>query len=168
MVLPARREGRTGAPRPNHVRKQPTKPIRRLATTEEEKIKETLIGKQITRIEQKDDFTVEVTLDDGATLTLTGNEGGCGCGNGDWTVRELLSDSEKPFGRVMNAWVDDQVRADEEFGEISGPITVFIMVEGREYPLVEFDGYDNGWYGHGFYANVTRITSPDQTYTITL
>ena len=136
--------------------------------TQEDEIKETLIGKQITHIEQKDDFQVEVTLDDGVILTLTGNEGGCCCGNGDWTVSELLSDSEKPSGRVMNAWVDDRIGADEEMGEISGPITVFIMVEGREYPLVEFDGYDNGWYGHGFYANVTRITSPDHTCAITL
>ena len=136
--------------------------------TQEEEIKETLIGKQITRIEQKDDFTVEVTLDDGVILTLAGNEGGCCCGNGDWAITELLSDSEKPSGRVMNAWVDDQIGADEELGEISGPITVFIMVEGREYPLVEFDGYDNGWYGQGFYANVTRIMSPDHTCTITL
>nr|DAN94548.1 MAG TPA: hypothetical protein [Caudoviricetes sp.] len=136
--------------------------------TREEKIKETLISKQITRIEQKDDFTVEVTLDDGVILTLTGNEGGCCCRNGDWTISELLSDSEKPSGRVMNAWVDDQIGADQEIGEISGPITVFIMAEGREYPLVEFNGYDNGWYGHGFYANVTRITSPDHQCTITL
>ena len=136
--------------------------------TQEEKIKETLISKQITHIEQKDDFTVEVTLDDGVILTLAGNEGGCYCGNGDWIITELLSDSGKPSGRIMNAWVDDQIRADEEFGEITGPITVFIMVEGREYPLVEFDGFDNGWYGHGFYANVTRIMSPDHTCTITL
>lgn len=136
--------------------------------TQEDEIKETLIGKQITRIEQKDDFTVEVTLDDGVILTLAGNEGGCCCGNGYWTIRELLSDSEKPSGRIMNAWVDDQIGADEEMGEISGPIRVFVMVEGREYPLVEFDGYDNGWYGHGFYANVTRITSPDRQCTITL
>lgn len=136
--------------------------------TQEERIKETLIGKQITRIEQKDDFTVEVTLDDGAILTLTGNEGGCCCGNGDWVISELLPDSAKPSGRIMNAWVDDQVRADEDLGEITGPITVFIMVEGREYPLVEFDGFDNGWYGHGFYATVTQIMSPDRTCTITL
>lgn len=136
--------------------------------TREEKIKETLISKQITRIEQKDDFTVEVTLDDGAILTLAGNEGGCCCGNGDWGIVELLTDSEKPSGRVMNAWVDDRIDADEDLGEIWGPITVFIMVEGREYPLVEFNGFDNGLYGHGFYANVTRITSPDHTCTITL
>nr|DAV25713.1 MAG TPA: hypothetical protein [Caudoviricetes sp.] len=136
--------------------------------SQEEKIKETLISKQVTRIEQKDDFTVEVTLDDGVILTLTGNEGGCCCGNGDWTISEILSDSEKPSGRIMNAWVDDQIRSDEEMDEICGPIRVFIMVEGREYPLVEFNGYDNGWYGHGFHANVTRITSPDHTCTITL
>lgn len=136
--------------------------------TQEDEIKETLIGKQITHIEQKDDFTVEVTLDDGVILTLAGNEGGCGCGNGDWVISELLSDSGKPSGRVMNAWVDDRIGADEEMGEISGPVTVFIMVEGREYPLVEFSGFDNGWYGHGFYADVTRITSPDHQCTITL
>ena len=136
--------------------------------TQEEKIKETLIGKQITRIEQKDAFTVEVTLDDGVILTLAGNEGGCCCGNGDWTISKLLADSEKPTGRIMNAWVDDQTGVDEEMDEIYGPIRVFIMVEGREYPLVEFDGYDNGWYGHGFYASVTRITQPDHSCTITL
>lgn len=136
--------------------------------TQEEKIKETLIGKQVTRIEQKDDFTVEVTLDDGVILTLTGNEGGCCCGSGDWTITELLSDSEKPSGRIMNAWVDDQIEESEVYGNLQGPITVFIMAEGREYPLVEFDGYDNGWYGHGFYASVTRITSPDHQCTITL
>jgi hypothetical protein len=135
--------------------------------SQEEKIKETLISKQITHVEQKDDFTVEVTLEDGVIPTLTGNEGGCCCRSGDWKIVELLSDSEKPSGRVMNARVDDQIGADEEMGGISGPITVFIMVEGREYPLVEFDGYDSGWYGHGFHANVTRITSPDHTCTIT-
>lgn len=136
--------------------------------TQEEKIKETLIGKQITHIEQKDDFQLEVTLDDGVILTLTGNEGGCSCGNGDWTITKLLSDSEKPSARIMNARVDDSIAVDEDYGEIFGPITVFIMAEGREYPLVEFNGYDNGWYGHGFYANVTRITSPDHQCTITL
>ena len=68
----------------------------------------------------------------------------------------------------MNAWVNDRIDMDEDLGEIWGPVTVFIVVEGREYPLVEFDGYDNGWYRQGFYANVTRITSPDHTCTITL
>ena len=135
---------------------------------QKEKIKETLIGKQVTHIEQKDDFTVEVTLDDGVILTLAGNEGGCCCVNGDWTISESLSDSEKPSGRIMNARVDDQIRSNEEMDEIYGPIRVFIMVEGREYPLAEFNGYDNGWYGQGFYVNVTRITSPDHTCTITL
>ena len=136
--------------------------------TQEEKIKETVIGKQVTRIEQKDGFTVEVTLDDGVILTLMGNEGGCCCGSGDWTITELLSDSEKPSGRIMNAWVDDQIEESEVGGGLQGPITAFIMAEGREYPLVEFDGYDNGCYGHGFYASVTRITSPDHQCTITL
>lgn len=136
--------------------------------TQEEKIKETLIGKQITRIEQKDAFTVEVTLDDGVILTLAGNEGGCCCGNGDWIISKLLSDSEKPSGRVMNAWVNDRIDMDEDLGEIWGPVTVFIVAEGRKYPLVEFTGQHNGWYGHGFYANVTRITSPDHQCTITL
>ena len=132
------------------------------------KIKETLIGKQITHIEQKDDFQVEVTLDDGVILTLTGNEGGCSCGNGDWTITKLLADSEKPSARIMNARVDDSITVNEDYGDIHGPITVFIMAEGREYPLVEFSGYDNGWYGHGFYCSVSRITSPDRTCTITL
>lgn len=136
--------------------------------SQEEKIRETLIGKQITRIEQKDDFTAEVTLDDGAILTLAGNKGGCCCGNGDWIISKLLSDSEKPSGRVMNAWVNDRTDMDEDLGEIWGPVTVFIVAEGRKYPLVEFTGHDNGWYGHGFYANVTQITSPDHQCTITL
>lgn len=129
--------------------------------TQEEKIKETLIGKQITRIEQKDDFTAEVTLDDGVILTLAGNEGGCCCGDGDWIITELLSDSEKPTGRVMNAWVNDRIDMDEDLGEIWGPVTVFIVAECRKYPLVEFTGHDNGWYGHGFYCRVSQIIPPE-------
>lgn len=127
-----------------------------------EKIKQTIITKRITRIEKKGDFQATVTLDGGTTLYLEGNEGGCGCGSGDWTLTKLLTNSEKPNGRIMNAWIDNQIKVDEEYGEIGGPITLFIMAEGREYPLVEFKGYDNGCYGQGFYCRVTRIILPEQ------
>lgn len=126
-----------------------------------DKIKEVVIGKQITSIEQKGPFKAVVTLDDGAILQLEGNEGGCCCGRGDWAITKLLANAEKPNGRIMNAWIDNQIKPDEDYDEISGPIRVFIMAEGTEYPLVEFDGYDDGWYGQGFYCRVTRIIPPE-------
>lgn len=125
------------------------------------KIKQTLIGKHITRIEKAGKFQATVTLDGGTTLHLEGNQGEC-CQNGDWAITKLLTNSEKPNGRIMNAWIDNQIKVDEERDEICGPISLFIMAEGREYPLVEFNGYDNGCYGKGFYCRVTRIIPPEQ------
>lgn len=125
-----------------------------------DKIKEVVIGKQITSIEQKGPFKAVVTLDDGAILQLEGNEGVC-CESGDWPIRNLLANMAKPKGRIMNAWIDNQIKEDEDFGEIRGPISLFIMAEGTEYPLVEFNGYDNGFYGQGFYCRVTRIIPPE-------
>lgn len=126
-----------------------------------EKIKEIIIGKQITNIQQEDDFKATVTLSDGVTLQVEGNEGLC-CESGDWPIRNLLANMAKPKGRIMNAWIDNQIKEDEDFGEIRGPISLFIMAEGTEYPLVEFNGYDNGCYGQGFYCRVTRIIPPEQ------
>ena len=125
-----------------------------------EKIKEIIIGKQITNIQQEDDFKATVTLSDGVTLQVEGNEGLC-CESGDWPIRNLLANMAKPKGRIMNAWIDNQIKEDEDFGEIRGPISLFIMAEGTEYPLVEFNGYDNGCYGQGFYCRVTRIIPPE-------
>lgn len=126
-----------------------------------EKIKEIIIGKQITNIQQEDDFKATVTLSDGVTLQVEGNEGLC-CESGDWPIRNLLANMAKPKGRIMNAWIDNQIKEDEDFGEIRGPISLFIMAEGTEYPLVEFNGYDNGCYGQGFYCRVTRIIPPEE------
>lgn len=126
-----------------------------------EKIKEIIIGKQITNIQQEDDFKATVTLSDGVTLQVEGNENVC-CESGDWPIRNLLANMAKPKGRIMNAWIDNQIKEDEDFGEIRGPISLFIMAEGTEYPLVEFNGYDNGCYGQGFYCRVTRIIPPEQ------
>ena len=126
-----------------------------------DKIKETVISKRITRIEKTGNFQAKVTLDDGAIVYLEGNQGGCCCGSGDWAITKLLTNGTKPCGRIMNAWIDNQIKADEDYDEISGPIRVFIMAEGREYPLVEFNGYDNGCYGQGFYCRVTRIIPPE-------
>lgn len=126
-----------------------------------DKIKEVIIGKQITSIEQKGTFKAVVTLDDGAILQLEGNEGCCCCGSGDWSIRNLLANMAKPKARIMNAWIDNQIKVGEVDGDLQGPITVFIMAEGREYPLVEFNGYDTGCYGHGFYCRVTRIIPPE-------
>ena len=127
-----------------------------------EKIKQTIIGKRITRIEKKGDFQATVTLDGGTMLYLEGNEGGCGCGNGDWAITKLLTNGTKPCGRIMNAWIDNQIKEDVYHCEIGGPITLFVMAEGCEYPLVEFNGYDNGCYGQGFYCRVTRVIPPEQ------
>lgn len=127
-----------------------------------EKIKETVISKRITRIEKTGNFQAKVTLDDGATLYLEGNQGGCCCGSGDWAITNLLTNGTKPCGRIMNAWIDNQIKVSEVDGDLQGPITVFIMAEGTEYPLVEFNGYDTGCYGQGFYCRVTRIIPPEQ------
>lgn len=125
------------------------------------KVKQAIIGKRIASIQQDDDFKATVTLDDGTLLQVEGNEGGCECANGDWPISNLLANMTRPKGRIMNAWIDNQITVDDHFMEIGGPITVFIMVEGEEYPLVEFTGYDNGWYGHGFYCRVSQIIPPE-------
>ena len=127
-----------------------------------EKIKEVIIGKQITSITPHGKFQATVTLSDGVTLQVEGNEGGCCCGSGDWAITNLLTNGTKPCGRIMNAWIDNQIKEDEDSGEIRGPISLFIMAEGTEYPLVEFNGYDTGCYGQGFYCRVTRIIPPEQ------
>lgn len=126
-------------------------------------IRKALIGRSIVNAVQLDDFKAVVTLDDGTRIELEGNEGGCCCRSGDWAITRLFKAGDAPATRIMNAHLDNQIKEDEEMGCLAGPIAIFVMMEGGEYPLVEFDGMDgSGCYGDGFWCHVTRVTPPEE------
>ena len=107
---------------------------------------DTFTGHKIVAVEQIDDFTATITLDDGTVVQVKGNMGSC-CSNGDFPITSIVE--SLPGGIITGASVvaKDADGFEEQF-------ILFVMVDNKKLPLVEFQGYDNGYYGSGFYLKV--------------
>ncbi len=113
----------------------------------DERLRELMIGKTIASVEQTDEQTGVVTLDDGTVLTLEGNEGCGGCSEGWYSLTHLTPAS----GVITN------VRSDVvEDGEYSERFRIFVVAADTETLVVSFDGGDNGYYGRGWWLTVGR------------
>lgn len=101
----------------------------------------------------KGEFDGTMTLDDGTVLEFEGNKGCC-CRSGNFTIMQAFKRGA-PEARITSArTATSQVKVDE--WEDNDLYTVFVMVEGREYPLVEYQGLDTGYYGYGFTCMVRK------------
>lgn len=115
-----------------------------VAWNEIDKINEMLVGRKIVKAEQKDSFTIHLTLDNGKVIQVQGNLGECVPGEGWYQIMSLTK--VLPGGRIM-AVSSESDKWEEKF-------TLFVMTEGDKMPLVEFEGSDNGYYGTGFWLKV--------------
>ena len=111
-----------------------------------------LRGRYITSIAISDDEvrTTTLTLDNGDTLTIEGNEGCMGCVNG-WYHLENAYKRGNHTARIMNAHVE--YSRDDNYADGWEVYTIFVMVEGNhaQLPLARLRGDDGpGAYGTGF------------------
>lgn len=113
-----------------------------------------LTGRYVTDMHMpEDEFDGTMTLDDGTVLEFEGNKGCC-CGSGCFTITQAFKRGTAQ-ARIMSARTGtSQVKVDE--WEDNDLYTVFVMVEGHEYPLVEYQGLDTGYYGYGFTCLVRK------------
>lgn len=104
-----------------------------------DELKNLLLFRKVVKVEEIDDMTAEITLDNGVVLHTQGNEGCGGCGNG-WYYLDALNTCD-------NAITDVEVRVDAAETEFS----IFVFADNQEVNLVTYTGDDNGFYGTGFY-----------------
>ena len=120
-----------------------------------------LRGRYVTGITTADDEvrTTTLTLDNGDTLAIEGNEGCMGCVNG-WYHLENAYKRGNHTARIMNAHVE--YSRDDNYADGWEAYTIFVMVEGNhtQLPLATLRGDDGpGGYGTGF----TLTARPSQS-----
>lgn len=88
-------------------------------------------------------------LDNGALVTITPNEGGCGCGAGDYELTSLRT--------VDNIITDVRVVNDPSGDDSNGTgYRIFVYANAEMINLMSVDGDDgNGYYGTGYHLTVT-------------
>ena len=103
-------------------------------------VTELLMGRKIIEVKKHSDQEGELILDNGIILYVIGNEGCGGCGNGWYNLTELNS--------CDNIITNVTCENDEE------QYNIFVFAENTKINAVQFDGYDNGWYGTGYQLRV--------------
>lgn len=106
----------------------------------ENELKGLLLYRKVVSVKEVDDQTAELILDNGVVLRTEGNEGCGGCGNG-WYYLEALN-------RCDNAITNVECVDDEE------KYNIFVYSENEKIKLLEYEGYDNGYYGTGYSVTV--------------
>lgn len=117
-----------------------------------------LRGRYVTDIAISDDEvrTTTLTLDNGDTLTIEGNEGCMGCVNG-WYHLENAYKRGNHTARIMNAHVE--YSRDDNYADGWEVYTIFVMIDGNhtQLPLATLRGDDGpGAYGTGFTLTARR------------
>lgn len=106
-----------------------------------------LMGRRITKIDDE-----RLQLDDGTMLTLIGNDGGCACGSGDYTLTELNGcDNVITNVELVNAPGGD------DYDDGNGTYRIFVFADNQRINLATFEGTDgNGYYGTGYRIKVKK------------
>lgn len=93
-----------------------------------------------------------LVLDDGTVLYLTGHEGGCSCGAGDYPLESVAAVDNV----ITSARVECSPSGDD-WDEGEGAYRIFVFADAAEINVAEFLGSDgNGYYGTGFSLTVVR------------
>lgn len=124
---------------------------RTIQHTDEEAIRALLLGRTVVKVD--DDV---LRLDDGTVLTIHGNEGCGGCGNGWFTLDEL---NDCPVNAIMAVEFEEDSAGDADpdgWSDDTEIFRVFVLAEATRIKLLEVSGYDNGYYGVGYWIEVTR------------
>ena len=112
---------------------------------DERDIKDLLLGRRVVKVSDE-----SLLLDDGTSLKLRGNVGGCCCGAGDYYLTELNG-----CDNIITSVELDNAPNEDDYGE--GVYTIFVFAENERITLASFEGSDgNGFYGTGYYIKVQR------------
>lgn len=112
-------------------------------------LRDLFVGKSVVKAEMESGYSPRglLTLSDGTTLRVGGNEGGCICGAGDYDLTELNT--------VDNIITNVQVIEPPGEYERGGCYQIFVFADNRPINLATFEGDDgNGYYGTGFWLEV--------------
>ncbi len=111
-----------------------------------DRIKEILVGRKVVKAEAS-----TLTLDNGTTLQIIPNDGGCSCGAGDY----YLDNINKFDNVITNAEVKDI--EEDEYGEFH-TYQLFVYSGGISTSVADIKGDDgNGYYGTGFDIYVKHV-----------
>lgn len=108
----------------------------------EKEIEKLLLYHKIVKVEGD-----KLYLDNGTVLEVYPNDGGGGCGSGDYQIAEL----NKCDNVITNVLFvrDDDVSLDPEINDTS--YKIFVYAEDSMIKLLQVDGTDgNGYYGTGY------------------
>ena len=111
--------------------------MKTLGHEEESAIEALLMGRTAVRV--TDDTLL---LDDGTTLQVVPNDGGCLCGAGDYDLTEL-NGVDNIITRVE--FVEGSA------GDFNTAYRIFVLADNQRINLLTVEGDDgNGWYGTGY------------------
>lgn len=124
--------------------------------TTDQAIVSTLIGRRVDAVTGSDN-EARIVLDDGRSLLLHGSDGCGGCSNG--LVAFTPHPESLDGGIIMSATIEDSVTRTEDAIDA----TLFVWVDDERLPLLDIEGYDNGWYGLGY---AVRVLAPGETLSL--
>lgn len=116
--------------------------------TDRKEIGQLLLGRRVVKV--TDDTLI---LDDGRFLKFVGNDGGCSCGAGDYTLTEL-----NDCNNIITD-VEFDYSPDSDYGNGGeGHYKIFVFADNQRINLATFEGSDgNGYYGTGYSITVTGV-----------
>lgn len=110
----------------------------------DDRLRELLVGKAIQAVERVDQATGVITLTDGTKLTIVGNEGCGGCGEGWYDLTHITPAA----GVITNAYgTVNEDGYNEAF-------RIFVVAANVQTEVAGFHGSDNGYYGRGWWLRV--------------
>lgn len=125
-----------------------------------ERLKELLLGKTIVEARTADEPpekwlrgpTGYLTLSDGTTLKVWGNDGGCACSSGCYPLATL----NRVDNIITNVEVVESPHTDEDDADGEGYYKIFVYAADERINVASFEGSDgNGYYGTGWWLDVS-------------
>lgn len=103
----------------------------------QEKVDKQLLFRKIISVSRHGEQDAELMLDNGIVLRVEGNRGCGGCDNG-WFYLTELNKCDNAITRV------------ECTDESEETYTIYVYAENEKIKLLQYEGYDNGYYGTGY------------------
>lgn len=137
--------------------------IERVDHEEREKIRDLLMGRKITKVDDR-----HLLLDDGTVLKFIDTDGGCACSAGCYDlsvlngggVDNIITDVKfdyRPLGDDVTDEQGNYIKYDDPRRADMGFYRIFVFADNQQINLAQWDGDDgNGYYGTGFSILVRR------------
>lgn len=107
----------------------------------QENVEKILLYRKIISVEQVDNQTAKLVLDNGTILTTYGNDGCGGCSNG-WYYLEELNGCDNVITNVECVCDIDNYCNDVYH--------IYVFADDKKVNCLQYEGHDNGYYGTGY------------------